>query len=125
MVEDAEPHLRFLCFIDGLAEVLLLAATRIVGTGVLLTDQLVGTIKQTDGVAGGDGGFILELITLMDRAYIEVEAFAKVQCLVYLQLHVLASPAVFQFLACNLHGSVFFCRRSYLAGISRCFAKPQ
>ena len=125
MVQDAEAHLRFLGFIDGLAEVLLLAATHIVGIGVLQTNQFVGSVKQTDGGASCDGGLVLDVVALVGRTGIEPEAFAKVQRLVYLQFHVLASPAVFQFLACNLHGSVFFCRRSYLAGVSRCFAKPQ
>jgi len=84
MVEDAETHLWLLGLIDGFAEVLLIAATCVVGIGVLKTNQLVGTIEQTDRIAGGDGCFVLNVVALLCRTGIEVIALAKVQSLVYL-----------------------------------------
>ena len=84
MVEDAETHLWFLGFIYSFTEVLLIAATCVVGIGVLKTNQLVGTIEQTDRIAGGDSCFVLNVVALLCRTGIEVIALAKIQSLVYL-----------------------------------------
>ena len=84
MVEDAETHLWLLGLIDGFAEILLIAATCVVGIGVLKSNQLVGTIEQTDRIAGGDGCFVLNVVALLCWTGIEVIALAKIQSLVYL-----------------------------------------
>ena len=84
MVEDAETHLWFLGLIDSFAEVLLIAATCVVGIGVLKSNQLVGTVEQADRIAGGDSCFILNVVALLCRTGIEVIALAKIQSLVYL-----------------------------------------
>ena len=95
MVKDAETHLWFLSLIDSFAEVLLFAATSVVGIGVLKSNQLVGTVEQTDRIAGGDGSFVLNVVALMGRTGVDVIALAKIQSLVYLELYILATPVVF------------------------------
>ena len=102
MVENAETHFWFLGLIDSFAEVLLIAATCVVGICVLKTDQLVGTIEQTDRIAGGDGCFVLNVVALLGRTGVDVIALAQVETLVYLELNILATPVVFQLLFGNL-----------------------
>ena len=102
MVENAETHLWFLGFIDSFAEVLLIAATCVVGIGVLKPNQLVGTIEQTDRIAGGDSCFVLNVVALLCRTGVDVIALAQVETLVYLELNILATPVVFQLLLGNL-----------------------
>ena len=94
MVEDAETNLRFLGLIDSFAEVLLLTAAGVVGIGVLKSNQLVGTVEQTDRIAGGDSCFVLNVVALMGRTGVDVIALAKIQSLVYLELNILATPVV-------------------------------
>ena len=102
MVENAETHLWFLGFIYSFTEVLLIAATCVVGIGVLKSNQLVGTVEQTDRIAGGDSCFVLNVVALLCRTGVDVIALAKIQSFVYLELNILATPVVFQLLLGNL-----------------------
>ena len=74
MVEDAETHLWFLGFIYSFTEVLLIAATCVVGIGVLKSNQLVGTVEQADRIAGGDSCFVLNVVALLGRTGVDVIA---------------------------------------------------
>ena len=124
MVEDAETHLWLLGFIYSFTEVLLIAATCVVGIGVLKSDQLVGTIEQTDRIAGGDGSLILDIVALVGRTGIDVVTFAQIQRLVYLQFGALATPMVGKLLTCDTYRSVVIGICFYLAGVGVRLSQP-